>query len=67
MVLTYGEALYAQRELCELKDGEIVIKKLPKRMKKQDGLKYYNKKLWDYWQKNYKLKERHRKLLATAC
>ena len=60
--MTYGEALYAQRELCELKDGEIIIKKLPKRMKKQESLVYYNRKLWDYWRQHYPTSERHRKL-----
>ncbi|MFP4333774.1 MAG: hypothetical protein ACLFQJ_10795 [Campylobacterales bacterium] len=37
-----------------MKDGEIVIKGLPKRMEKSECIKYYNKKLWSYWDKAYK-------------
>lgn len=52
--MTYGESLFVQRELCQMKDGEIVIKGLPKRMEKTECLSYYNKKLWSYWNKVYR-------------
>jgi len=62
--VTYGESLFAQRELCELVDGEIIIRKLPKRMGKKEGLKYYNKKLRDYWKERDYLKDYRKK---AAC
>ncbi len=55
--MTYGESLYQQRELCQIKDGEIVIKKLPKRMGKKEGLKYYNKKLAQVWKHHLKAEQ----------
>ncbi len=65
--MTYGESLFAQRELCELVDGEIIIRKLPKRMAKKDGLKYYNKKLRDYWrEQNYKFECGNRKKAVAS-
>jgi len=64
--VTYGESLFAQRELCELVDGEIIIRKLPKRMTKKEGLKYYNKKLRDYWrERSYGIELTNRK--KAAC
>lgn len=62
--MTYGESLFAQRELCELVDGEIIIRKLPKRMDKKEGLKYYNKKLRDYWKERDYIKDFRKK---SAC
>lgn len=57
--MTYGEVLYQQRELCEMKNGEIVIRKLPERMKRQECIKYYNLKLEKVWQGHRKLKYKY--------
>lgn len=44
--MTYGEELYYLRQKnLKLKDIEKLIYKLPKRMPKNEALRYYNEKL----------------------
>jgi len=51
--LTYGEACIEEQFSMRMVNGEAVPsiehKNKPKRMKREDAAKYYNKKLFDYW------------------
>lgn len=51
--MTYGEACIAEKESLELIKGvwkqTLHIKHKPNPMKRKEAVKYYNKKLFDYW------------------
>jgi len=48
--MTYGEAWYQSKINISLRDDGIKFnEKKAKRMKRKESIKYYNKKLFDYW------------------
>lgn len=52
--LTHGEAVYLNKKLCKIVNGEFVnVYRVPKRMPRDRAIDYYNAKLFNYWLKIY--------------
>ena len=54
--MTYGEAHIAEQDSVMMIKGEfkktLHVANIPKRMPRDKAVKYYNKKLFDYWLKH---------------
>ena len=57
---TYGEAHVLEQRSKKMQDGEwkktILIKKKPHPMPREESTRYYNSKLFEYWNKTIKFK-----------